>query len=81
MSAQPEGRAAPKPPAYDPDQVYHCHVDEGRTVVYGGLAFGDRATLQVPGAHVESVLAQGAHVVDPAHLPDAATIGTSGDDH
>jgi hypothetical protein len=61
-------------PKLDPDRTYHVHVNPGHTVVYGGLAFGDRATLQVPGSDVEAVLAQGATVVDPSKVPDVAGI-------
>ena len=62
-------------PKYDPERIYHVQVSPGGTVVYHDLAFGDRATLQVPGGDVAGVVAQGAYVVDPSKVPDAATIG------
>ncbi len=58
---------------FDPDTVYHFQVPEGGRVVYDGIAYGHRGTLQVPGRRAGEVLDQGAEHVDPAAVPDAAT--------
>jgi hypothetical protein len=52
------------------------HVKPGRTVVLAdGCSYGDRATLQVPGALADELLAAGkVDEVDPAQVPDVATV-------
>lgn len=46
----------------------HVHVKPGETVVVDGIAYGDRATLQVP-RRVAADL-KGVEEVDPTALPD-----------
>ncbi len=58
---------------FDPDTVYHFQVPEGGRVIFDNIAYGHRATLQVPGRRAGEVLDQGAARVDPAAVPDAAS--------
>ena len=58
---------------FEPDTVYHFQVPEGGRVIYDNIAYGHRATLQVPGRRAGEVLDQGAEHVDPNEVPDAAT--------
>ena len=39
----------------DPNEVVHLQVNEGGTAYYQGIAYGDRATLQVRRGDVGSV--------------------------
>jgi hypothetical protein len=39
----------------DPNEIVHVHVKAGETVIHNGIAYGDRATLQVP-RHVAAEL-------------------------
>jgi hypothetical protein len=60
-------------PKIDPEATYHLQVKPGQVVEYNRLAFGDRATLQVPGADVEALLAGGqVELVEPHEVPDVA---------
>ena len=52
----------------DPNEVVHVHVKPGETVVHEGIAYGDRATLQVP-RHVAKDL-KGVEEVDPNAVPE-----------
>jgi hypothetical protein len=65
----------------DPDATVHLHVKPGRTVVLAdGCSYGDRATLQVPGRIAEELLAAGnVEEVDPAAVPDVATVPEKAD--
>jgi hypothetical protein len=57
----------------DSDATYHLTIKAGRVVVYDRLAFGDRATLQVPGRDAEGLLAGGdVELVEPDQVPDVA---------
>ena len=56
----------------DPARVFHVQPKPGKVVVIGGLAFGDRATPQVPGSAITPALLEVADIVDPTRLPDAA---------
>lgn len=60
----------------DPEAIVHLHVKPGRTVVLAdGCSYGDRATLQVPGAVAEELLKAGnVEEVDPAAVPDVAEV-------
>jgi hypothetical protein len=68
MAARKKQTAPP-----DPDQVLHLQVAKGEVVIYDGLAYGDRATLQVPRRDLERV--EGSYAeVDPAKVPDVAEL-------
>jgi hypothetical protein len=60
----------------DPDAIVHVHVKPGRTLVLAdGCTYGDRATPQVPGRVADELLAAGnVAEVDPAQVPDVATV-------
>jgi len=53
----------------DPNEIVHVHVKAGETVIHNGIAYGDRATLQVP-RHVAAELKGQADEVDPNEVPD-----------
>jgi len=53
----------------DPNEIILAHVRPGETVIHEGIAYGDRATLQVP-RHVAKDLA--ADEVHPHEVPDVA---------
>jgi hypothetical protein len=59
----------------DPDQTVCLQVKVGATVVYNHIAYGDRATLQVPGRDADGLLATGdVYEIDPDDVPDVATV-------
>ncbi len=64
---------------FEPNVTYHFQVPEGGRVIYSNIAYGHRATLQVPGSRAQEVLDQGADLVDPAAVPDAASRGETGE--
>jgi hypothetical protein len=57
----------------DPNEIVHVHVKPGETVIHEGIAYGDRATLQVP-RHVAEGLKGQVDEVDPAKVPDAGSV-------
>jgi hypothetical protein len=60
--------AKPKP---DPNEILHLQVRPGETVRYKDIAYGDRATLQVPRWDLGRV--DGPYdEIDPAQVPDVA---------
>jgi len=53
----------------NPDEIVHVHVKPGETVIHEGIAYGDRATLQVRRGDLDEV--QGKYdEVDPNEVPD-----------
>jgi hypothetical protein len=53
----------------DPNEVIHVHVKVGQTVIHEGIAYGDRATLQVS-RRVAAELKGQVDEVDPNEVPD-----------
>ena len=53
----------------DPNEVVHVQVRPGETVIHKGIAYGDRATLQVP-RHVATEIKGQVDEVDPHEVPD-----------
>jgi hypothetical protein len=51
----------------DPNEIVHVHVKPGETVVHEGIAYGDRATLQVSRRAAAELKVD---EVDPAEVPD-----------
>lgn len=58
---------------FEADRTYHLQVRTGATVVYQGQAFGDRATLQVPGRDIDQDLLAYCDIVEPDQVPDVGT--------
>ena len=53
----------------DPEEIVHVHVKVGETVIHGGIAYGDRATLQVSRRAAAELKGQ-VDEVDPNEVPD-----------
>ncbi len=53
----------------NPDEIVHVHVKPGETVIHEGIAYGDRATLQVPRRTAAELKGQ-VDEVDPNEVPD-----------
>lgn len=59
-------------PKFEDDRTYHLQVRRGATVVYGGQAFGDRCTIQVPGRDISQALLANCDIVEHDQVPDVA---------
>lgn len=55
----------------DPNEIVHVHVKPGETVVHEGLAYGDRASLQVSRRAAAELKGQ-VDEVHPHEVPDVA---------
>ena len=55
----------------DPNEVVHLQIEEDSTVVYKGISYGPRATLQVRRGDLDRVTGKYAEV-DPHTVPDVA---------
>jgi hypothetical protein len=55
----------------DPEETVHVQVAEDSMVVYKGISYGPRATLQVRRADLDRVTGKYAEV-DPHKVPDVA---------
>ena len=53
----------------DPNEIVHVHVKPGETVIHEGIAYGDRATLQVSRRAAAELKGQ-VDEVDPNEVPD-----------
>jgi hypothetical protein len=53
----------------DPNEIVHVHVKPGQTVIHEGIAYGDRATLQVSRRAAAELKGQ-VDEVDPNEVPD-----------
>jgi len=59
----------------NPDEIIHLQVEPGATVIYDGIAYGDRGTLQVPRYSADGLLKEGkVYEVAPNEVPDAGSI-------
>lgn len=56
----------------DPDEIVHVMPKPGETVVFDGIAYGDRGTLQVRRGDLDRVEGGAWEEVDSAKLPDVA---------
>lgn len=57
----------------DPNEIVHLQVAAGETVLYKGISYGPRATLQVRRGDLDRVLGKSAEV-HPHELPDVAKV-------
>ena len=53
----------------DPNEIILAHVRPGETVIHEGIAYGDRATLQVSRRAAAELKGQ-VDEVDPNEVPD-----------
>ena len=58
----------------DPSEIVHLQVPEGETVIYKGISYGPRATLQVRRRDLDRVEGKYAEV-HPHEVPDVAKRG------
>jgi hypothetical protein len=56
----------------NPDEIVHVMPKPGETVVFDGIAYGDRATLQVRRGDLDRIEGGAWQEVDPTALPDVA---------